>query len=165
MNTPAAAADGCMVGDLGEDLVWAVRIISGALRRSADESVKDLPGGSRAYLVLTALADPENEPPTQLVLAAKVGVDRTVLTYLLDDLESRGLLTRRPNPRDRRARQVVLTPEGESRLAGIRERMAEEEDHLLSVLPPADALRLRSLLTQVAKQVQSDLWSPPAIGG
>lgn len=160
MKTPAAAADGCMVGDLGEDLVWAIRIISGALRRSADESVRDLPGGSRAYLVLTALADPANEPPTQLVLAAKVGVDRTVLTYLLDDLESRGLLTREPNPRDRRARLVVLTPQGEAQLSSIRERMQTEEDQLLSALAPEDALRLRTLLTQVAKQVQSDLWSP-----
>ena len=156
----SGASPGCTVDDVGEDLVWAIRIISGALRRSAAECVADLPGGSRAYLVLTALAGAAQEPPTQLVLAAKVGVDRTVMTYLLDDLESRGLLSRRPNPRDRRARHVVLTPDGEAQLAVIRERMSSAEEQLLAVLTKDDANHLRDLLARVARHVQADLWAP-----
>src|SRR5204862_8339718 len=40
---------------------------------------------------------------TQLALAQHLGVDRTVMTYLIDDLEAAKLIERRPDPTDRRA--------------------------------------------------------------
>ena len=100
------ASDSAKCAALDNDLTWAIRMISMALRRAAAEAAETLPGGSRAYLVLMALAEfeAEDKPPTQLELAGQVGLDRTVMTYLLDDLEGRGLLLRRPNPKDRRAR-------------------------------------------------------------
>ena len=39
------------------------------------------------------------------------------MPYLLDDLEAHELVTRRPDPRDRRARQVLITDTGRTRLA------------------------------------------------
>ncbi|WP_367048704.1 MarR family winged helix-turn-helix transcriptional regulator [Streptomyces sp. Je 1-332] len=35
------------------------------------------------------------------------------MTYLLDDLEAHTLVTRKPDPRDRRARQVLITDTGQ----------------------------------------------------
>jgi DNA-binding transcriptional MocR family regulator len=49
---------------------------------------------------------------SQLALAQHLGIDRTVMTYLLDDLEAAGLIERRPDPADRRARRVVATQLG-----------------------------------------------------
>lgn len=102
----------CEGGDLAldTDLGWAIRLVGAAFRRVATDSVADLPGGARGYLVLVALAS--GEPPSQLALAKEVSLDRTVMTYLLDDLEAHELITRRPDPRDRRARQVLLTDAG-----------------------------------------------------
>jgi DNA-binding MarR family transcriptional regulator len=57
---------------------------------------------------------------SQLALALHLGVDRTVMTYLLDDLEAAGLIERRPDPADRRARQVVATRQGTKLLAASR---------------------------------------------
>ena len=37
------------------------------------------------------------------------------MTYLLDDLEQAGLIERRPEPADRRARRVVATDAGRAR--------------------------------------------------
>ncbi len=34
------------------------------------------------------------------------------MTYLLDDLEAAGLIERRPDPSDRRARRLAATPHG-----------------------------------------------------
>ncbi|MBR8639657.1 hypothetical protein KEF29_10980 [Streptomyces tuirus] len=48
---------------LDNDLVWAIRMISGALRRAAADASQTLPGGSRAYLVLVALAEAGDKPP------------------------------------------------------------------------------------------------------
>ena len=127
-------------------------MISMALRRAAAEAAETLPGGSRAYLVLMALAEfeAEDKPPTQLELAGQVGLDRTVMTYLLDDLEGRGLLLRRPNPKDRRARHVTLTDEGRSQLLHIRTEVAAAESQLLVELSEQQRAQFRDLLAQVA---------------
>ncbi|MFF5369966.1 MarR family winged helix-turn-helix transcriptional regulator [Streptomyces sp. NPDC013187] len=139
---------------MDNDLVWAIRIISGALRRAAAESAETLPGGARAYLVLMALAATEDKPPTQLELAGQVGLDRTVMTYLLDDLEGMGLLSRRPNPQDRRARHVILSDEGRSQLQRVRTEVAAAEARLLAELSEEQRVQLRDLLAQVALTAQ-----------
>lgn len=95
---------------LETDLGWAIRMVSAEFRRVATESVSELPGGPRGYLVLVALAG--GEPPTQLALAKEVSLDRTVMTYLLDDLEAHELITRRPDPAtDVHARSLSPTPD------------------------------------------------------
>ncbi|MGV9690941.1 MarR family winged helix-turn-helix transcriptional regulator [Streptomyces sp. NPDC003444] len=143
---------------LDTDLGWAIRMVSSAFRQIATESVADLPGGARAYLVLVALAD--GEPPSQLALAKAVSLDRTVMTYLLDDLEAHQLVTRRPDPRDRRARQVLLTDTGRARLAQVRGDLAAAEAELLADLDENDAHQLRTLLARVARTAQNSPATP-----
>ena len=53
-------------------------------------------------------------------LAEALGLDRTTVTRHLDELESRGLASRRPDERDRRALLVSLTPVAEQRLDAMR---------------------------------------------
>lgn len=140
---------------LETDLGWAIRMVSSAFSRLATASVADLPGGARAYLILVALAD--GEPPSQLALARAVSLDRTVLTYLLDDLEDHELVSRRPDPRDRRARQVLLTDTGRMRLSEVREKLAAAEADLLMDLDEHDNLQLRALLARVARTAQDNI--------
>ncbi|MFD0427023.1 MarR family winged helix-turn-helix transcriptional regulator [Streptomyces parvus] len=150
----AAAEDLALDTDLG----WAIRMVSSAFRDVATESVADLPGGARAYLVLVALAG--GEPPSQLALAKEVSLDRTVMTYLLDDLEAHGLVTRRPDPRDRRARQVLITDTGRTRLGEVRQSLAAAEARLLTDLDEDDAAQLRTLLSRVARTAQRESKAP-----
>ncbi|TMU95243.1 winged helix-turn-helix transcriptional regulator [Streptomyces sp. DASNCL29] len=143
---------------LDTDLGWAIRLVGAAFRRVATDSVADLPGGARGYLVLVALAS--GEPPSQLALAKEVSLDRTVMTYLLDDLEAHELITRRPDPRDRRARQVLLTDTGRTRLQQVRRSLATAEARLLTDLGDEDAEQLRTLLARVAQTAQRELITP-----
>ncbi|MFJ5272665.1 MarR family winged helix-turn-helix transcriptional regulator [Streptomyces sp. NPDC088358] len=143
---------------LDTDLGWAIRMVSTAFRRVATESVADLPGGARGYLVLVALAG--GEPPSQLALAKEVSLDRTVLTYLLDDLEAHELVARRPDPRDRRARQVLITDTGRTRLSQVRRSLAAAEARLLTDLDDQDAEQLRTLLSRVARTAQREAIAP-----
>ncbi|MFE2182489.1 MarR family winged helix-turn-helix transcriptional regulator [Streptomyces sp. NPDC059455] len=145
---------------LESDLGWAIRMVSSAFRRVATSSVEDLPGGPRGYLVLVAVAS--GEPPSQLALAQQVSLDRTVMTYLLDDLETRQLITRRPDPRDRRARQVLITEEGRAQLERAQERLSVAEARLLADLDEHDARQLRLLLTRVAQTAQREALAPEA---
>ncbi|MFH8376080.1 MarR family winged helix-turn-helix transcriptional regulator [Streptomyces cyaneofuscatus] len=151
-------SDGSADLALDTDLGWAIRMVSTAFRRVATESVAELPGGARGYLVLIALAG--GEPPTQLALAREVSLDRTVMTYLLDDLEAHELVTRRPDPRDRRARQVLITDTGRSRLDQVRQSLAAAEARLLTDLDAQDSAQLRTLLSRVAQTAQREAVTP-----
>jgi DNA-binding MarR family transcriptional regulator len=116
--------------------------------RAAHEAVEGVPGGPRGYQVLSAAG--RGEPGSQLALANRLGVDRTVMTYLLDDLETAGLVERRPDPADRRARRVVLTEVGKARLCELERQLRTAEEHVLGPLEPAERETLRALLRRLA---------------
>jgi DNA-binding MarR family transcriptional regulator len=144
---------------LETDLGWAIRLVSTAFRRVATESVTELPGGARGYLVLVALAG-GGEPPSQLALAKELSLDRTVTTYLLEALEADNLVARKPDPRDRRARQVLITDVGRARLAEVRQSLGAAEARLLADLDPNDTAQLRTLLARVAQTAQREVAAP-----
>lgn len=149
MTTPAGVED---------DLGWALGTVMRAHLRAAQEVVAGLPGGPRGYQVLAAAG--RGEPSNQLALAQKLGVDRTVMTYLLDELEQAGLVRRRPDPADRRARQVGLTEAGQARLCELERLLRTAEDHLLDPLDPAEREVLRGLLHRLATRTGTDGASP-----
>ena len=82
------------------DLGWALGAVLRSYLNAAAGVVGAVPGGGRGYLVLDTAG--RGEPKSQLALAQFLGVDRTMMTYLLDDLEQAGLVERRPDPADRR---------------------------------------------------------------
>jgi DNA-binding MarR family transcriptional regulator len=117
---------------LAEDLGWGLGMVFRAYVSAAHAAVADLPGGPRGYQVLSAAA--HGTVGSQLALAHHLGVDRTVMTYLLDDLEAAGLIQRRPDPADRRARQIVATARGTELLATLDHRLRAAEAQLLAPL-------------------------------
>jgi len=130
------------------DLGWVLGTVTRSYLRIAEQAVADLPGGPRGYHVLSAAA--RGDAGTQLALAQRLGVDRTVMTYLLDDLEKAGLVERKPDPADRRARRVVLTEAGNARLCDLERRLRRVEEHVLAPLDPAERETLRALLQRLA---------------
>jgi DNA-binding MarR family transcriptional regulator len=130
------------------DLGWALGRLTRAHMRIAQQVLAGLPGGPRGYQVLAAVA--RGESSTQLALARKLGVDRTVMTYLLDEIQAAGLVERRPDPADRRARRVELTAAGRVQLCDLERRLQDAETHLLSPLDAAEQDVLRALLERLA---------------
>src|SRR6202035_5417513 len=134
---------------LADDLGWGLGTVFRAYVAAAHAAVADLPGGPRGYQVLSAAA--QGVVGSQLSLAQHLGVDRTVMTYLLDDLESAGLIERRPDPADRRARRIAATPCGRTCLTHLDERLRAAEEQLLSGLDTGqDRQVFRALLRRLA---------------
>ena len=127
LEQPATCA-----GALAEDLGWGLGTVFRAYVTAAHDAVADLPGGPRGYQILSAAA--LGTVDSQLALAQHLGIDRTVMTYLLDELETAGLIQRRPHPADRRARRIVATDRGTELLATLDDRLRAAEAHLLSPL-------------------------------
>lgn len=100
------------------------------------------------YVALSALA--AGAAPSQLVLAQQIHYDKTRLIALLDGLETDGLVTRAPDPADRRARVVRLTPDGTRRVRAIRAEIRAMEERKLAGLSAEERRILRSALAHLA---------------
>lgn len=121
--------------------------LSALLRRyleGARDVVDDVPGGPRGFQVLSVSS--EGACSNQATIAQRLGIDRTVMTYLVDDLEQAGMVERRPDPADRRARQVVLTERGETVVADASNRLKDIERSVLGRLTEDEAAVFQSLL-------------------
>lgn len=132
----------------GGDLGWGLAAVFRGFLTETDSIAEDLPGGRHGYQVLSAAAG--DEPANQAVMTQRLGIDKTVMTYLLDDMEAASLVERRPDPADRRSRLIAATPHGRQVLAYLDERLAQAEQRLLSGLDTADQAELRRLLRAVA---------------
>jgi DNA-binding MarR family transcriptional regulator len=148
-STCESAAEVC--GALDADLGWALGVVFRSYFKITNAALSDVPGGPRGYQVLAAAAG--GQPGTQLALAQQLGVDRTVMTYLRDDLERAGLVERRPDPADRRARRVVATDRGNGLLAELHERLKQAEEQVLAPLEEQDRAAFRALLQRLATRV------------
>jgi DNA-binding MarR family transcriptional regulator len=149
-------ASGCEDA-LADDLGWGLGMIFRGYVTAAHEAVAGLPGGPRGYQVLSAAA--QGTVGSQLALAQHLGVDRTVMTYLLDDLEAAGLIERRPDPADRRARRVVATRLGNELLTSLNDRLRRAEAHLLAPLDAETRDAFRAQVRLLATQL--DAVEPP----
>jgi len=101
--------------DLNQQIAEA---LSGLLK-----GAQDLAQGIAADLGLTgsdvmALLKLE-APMTMKDLGLKIGCDPSFVTSIADALESHGLARREPSQRDRRSKNIVLTPEGEKARARV----------------------------------------------
>jgi DNA-binding MarR family transcriptional regulator len=143
------------------DLGWALGAVMRSYLQITGELLGDIPGGPRGYQVLAASG--RGEPRSQLALAQQLGVDRTVMTYLLDDLEGAGLVERRSDPADRRARRVGLTDAGNAQLCELDRRLHEAEEQLLEPLDVPERDMLRELLQRLATRSGAAADSPCAV--
>ncbi|MEO3869181.1 MarR family transcriptional regulator [Nonomuraea sp. B12E4] len=101
----------------------------------------------REFAVLSVLGGPGSL--SQLAAAQRLGIDRTTMVALLDALEGKKLVARRPHPDDRRKNVVELTDRGRDTLEGATRAVDGAERAFLSSLPDDDARRLRELLERV----------------
>ncbi len=85
-------------------------------------------------------------------LAQHLRVAPRSVTDVVDSLEARGLVARQPDPNDRRATVVGVTPDGEEVVAAVdRARRADAEEYFAR-LPSADQRALRRILEALDAQ-------------
>jgi len=141
-------------GSLSQELGWALGVLLRSHRDLVSRVLGDFPHGPRGYQTLAEVI--RSQQPSQLALANRLGIDRTVMTYLIDDLVAAGLVERRPNPADRRQRQIVATPKGERTLASLCDQVTEAENAMLSALDDDERALFRRLLVKAARGVGPD---------
>jgi DNA-binding MarR family transcriptional regulator len=92
------------------------------------------------------------EGKSQQAIGEAIEVPPSRMVALLDELEERGLVERRPHPTDRRVRTLYLTPAGRTLLARGRKIAAEHEAELTRGLSAADRKQLTALLQKIVAE-------------
>lgn len=91
---------------------------------------------------------------TQKDLAYRIGIDGSSLVRLLDLLNERGLIERRTDADDRRARWIFLTAAGRTVLADIRRALRSVETRILADLTDAEIASALTLFDKIGAQLQ-----------
>ncbi|MET7454590.1 MarR family transcriptional regulator [Streptomyces sp. NPDC005574] len=136
-----------MPGELPESLThfigYLLRRVYAQFSACGDSGESD----SRDFLVLDALTGHDWE--SQLDLAERLGINRTIMVSVIDRLEARGEVRRTRNPDNRRQYVLSLTDEGRGAVEASRRAVAERDARLTSVLTPEKTARLDELLARL----------------
>ena len=86
-------------------------------------------------------------------LASTVMLSTGGMTKRLDQIEAAGLLTRSPDPSDRRGLLIALTPKGRRVVDRVVEAHVSNEERILSGLSAAERRRLDLLLRKLEASI------------
>jgi DNA-binding MarR family transcriptional regulator len=140
-----------MTDDTARD-VWLLMsdlVLDNQRRRRVAEAVGVSFGRTRAVRRLA------RQPMSMGELAAALEIDRPNASVLVDELESHGLVRRRPHPTDRRSKLVEATRKGKA-LARRADAILAEPPASLSALEADDLETLRRLLKSASRRTVSD---------
>jgi DNA-binding MarR family transcriptional regulator len=126
------------------ELFWAV---ARRLRHTGRETLAPFsitPSQSRALGVLA-----HHGPLRLSAVAEHLHIAPRSATEVVDGLEALGYAARRPDPDDRRATLVSLTPEGTAAGRAIQAARLAEADRIFGALPDEDRATLERILREL----------------
>ena len=97
--------------------------------------------------VLNLLAD--EGPLSQQAIGEMLGIDRTTMVDLVDELERAGIVRRERNPHDRRSYAVTLTPQGKVKQKRAARAFDAAVDDFFAPLSPAEREQLAGMLRRL----------------
>lgn len=121
---------GLELGQLDDVLGFHIRMASAAIYRDFSASMAALDLTQKQVAVLELIAN--NANVSQIDLAAALGTDRATMMALVDRLQARGIVERRPSQTDKRRQILSLTVDGAATLAQAREAVAAHERRFTS---------------------------------
>jgi DNA-binding MarR family transcriptional regulator len=159
--TPEAAEQvkpAALPQELLKSTVFLLKRLGEAARAQTVAGYVAAGGSPYHHAVLALLAEGERE--TQAAIAQALGVDRSQLVGILDELEEAGLVERRRDPNDRRRHVVSMTPDGKRTLARHRAIIREIDAEFLASLSPTERAALHDLLLRLAAQHDARFVTP-----
>ena len=135
---------------LDSEITWLLHRAAQRMRTATGEQAEKHGLQLRDHIVLSALHKTPNL--TQVELGKTLGLDKTTLMTQLDRLEGAGLVERRRDPRDRRARIPHITGKGEVVRSEVADASDEVEKAALRDFSSAEVALFRRMLFQIIGQ-------------
>jgi DNA-binding MarR family transcriptional regulator len=145
--------------DADEEVLWrAMNRIMVALPRVLEDDLVHSTGLSlNEYAALMNLSEAENQELRMADLAAATALSASRITRLVDDLQARGLVTKRRSAEDGRGNVACLTDEGLRRLkAAYPDHLRSARKRVVDHLDPSLNRQMGETLRRVADNLGPD---------
>jgi MarR family transcriptional regulator, transcriptional regulator for hemolysin len=130
---------------IGLHLSQTARVVG----RAFDDALAQVGGSVPEWLVLLNLKI--RPQASQRELAEAIGLREATVTHHLNAMDTRGLLTRRRDPANRRVHLVELTDAGETAFLRLRDAATSFDRQLRDGFTDADLEQLGGLLDRLAR--------------
>ena len=139
--------------DIDRNLGFVISDLHRLITTAMDKNLKSL-GLTRSQLrVVLHLS--RQDGLTQVSIADDLGMGKVAVGGLLDRLEAKGLVKRRPHPTDRRATCIFLTSKADALYKPIIKSGAYVTNRMLENITAEDRERLVDLLLTVKQNTQA----------
>jgi DNA-binding MarR family transcriptional regulator len=145
--------------DEAEEIFWRslIRIVLSLPRRLDSDLARSVGITSNEYTTLMSLSEAPGRELRMADLANAAALSASRMTRLVDDLQSRGLVTKRTSTEDARGNIAKLTPLGLAKLkkawpahlASVRERVFDHVD-------PGTVTQASQALSEIAAKLEAD---------
>ncbi|WIM13702.1 MarR family transcriptional regulator [Enhydrobacter sp.] len=125
-------------------------------RRAADQRLQPFKLTEATWLPLVHIARAVT-PPRQKDLAASLSLDSSSVVRLLDNLEAAGLIRRRAEATDRRAKAIFLTARGRAIADKVEVAALQVRRDALAGLSDRDIETARRVLTHVCDALERSM--------
>lgn len=136
-----------MAPSIDSEITWLLHRAAQRMRSATGEQAEKHGIQLRDYIVLSALGKTPNL--TQGELGKALGLDKTTLMSQLDRLERMGLVMRRSDPRDRRARIPEITEAGTALRAKVASACDSVETAVLNSFSQDQIQAFRHMLFEI----------------
>ena len=134
---------------------FLIHDVSRLRRTVVDKALRPMGITRSQWWVLANLSRHNGQGMMQTELAKVMDVGKVTLGGLIDRLEAGGLVKRQPDPTDRRAKRVVMTPKGTKLLADIQSIATKVNDQILNGIGRNDISRAETVLYKMKQQLIS----------
>jgi MarR family transcriptional regulator, organic hydroperoxide resistance regulator len=115
------------------------------------EAVRELGITPQIWRILALLQERDGVSISELAEASLI--DRTLLSRILNDLEERGFVRKKVNPKDKRYTGIYLAPAGAKMFATVLPAAQRQIERAISGLSSNDLAELKRMLTAITRNL------------
>ncbi|QLF71668.1 winged helix-turn-helix transcriptional regulator (plasmid) [Peteryoungia desertarenae] len=134
-------------GRLEGVLGFHLRMASVAFYQDFSAAMSEIGLTQKQFAVMELIA--QNPGSSQIDLAAELSMDRATMMALINRLQDRNFVERRPSPFDGRRQQLLLTDHGHAVLAASREIIAAHETRFTELFTDRELETFISFLKRI----------------
>ena len=141
-----------------EEVFWRamMRIVLALPRRLDADLVRTVGMTANEYMTLMCLSEAPDRELRMSDLAHAAALSASRMTRLVDDLQSRGLVTKRTSAQDARGNVAKLTPAGLARLKKAwPTHLASVRDRVFDHVDPGTVTEAAQALSKIAEQLEA----------
>ena len=144
-----------MTDSLRAQFTSSVAQAARSMRRAVDRRLQPYGLTEATWLPLVRLSRAA-VPMRQKDLAASLALDSSSVVRLIDALQAAGLVERKEEDQDRRAKVIVLTARGQATVEQVERVAKEVRDNVMRDIPDEELQRAARLLTQLCAALEAD---------